>query len=292
MKGGILLINKEKNYSSTKVDTILKKKLSTKKIGHLGTLDPLAEGLLVVLVDDGTKYNKYLLEGTKTYELVVRLGATSVSLDYESLLTSVTDFDYRGQEDILDKYLNSKIGKYIQYPPIYSAIKVNGKKLYDYALNNKEVEIKGREVEIYDIKRTSPISYEDNQSYFSLEVTTSKGFYVRSLAKEIGDYLNVPSMAHNIKRLKVGDFHIDNSIKVDDIDITNVKYINPYDLLNFPVIKLDDSNIFKVKNGQKLSVSLFDSHEYYKIHNLNNEPIAIYKYNKDIDKYEIDLMVR
>ena len=292
MNGGIILINKEKGLSSQKVDSIIKRSLPFKKVGHLGTLDPLAEGLLVILIDDGTKYAKYFEDSRKKYLLEVRLGATSISLDDEAPLIDIKDFNYTGKEECLDKILSSFVTKYLQTPPLYSAIKVNGDPLYKYAVRNKEVEIKPRPVEVYNIKRTTPITYKDSFSYFSLEVESSKGFYVRSLAKEIGDKIGISSMASYIRRLEVGPFKLDDALTL--VDLTNNKYsfIDPYNYLNFKVKTIDDLLVKDVLNGVRLSNKILGNEQYYKVETKDHVPLAIYKLNEENKYYEMDLLVK
>ena len=290
MMDGFLLINKEDNISSNKIDNIIKRTLGISKVGHLGTLDPLAKGLLVVMIGTSTKYAKYFDDLTKSYILEVRLGATSKSLDYETELEKKVDCDYRGKEDLIDDIINNYPRVYNQTPPIYSAIKTSGKKYYEMANKNIAFEPKKRDVTIYDIKRISNITYEDNNSFFMLTCHVSKGFYVRSLAREIGEKLNIPSMASLIIREKVGDFNLKDAYTMSDIENNNLELLNPLDYLSFNSITLDDDMIFKVLNGAKLSPKFFSGDEYYIIKNKSGENIAIYKRSDSC--YRMDLLIK
>lgn len=288
MKSGFALIDKSINISSQKIDSILKKKYNLNKVGHLGTLDPLASGLLVVGINSATRYFKYFENLSKKYILTLRLGATSKTLDREAELENVIDVDYRGKENIIDEYLKSSIKKYLQTPPIYSAIKVSGTPLYKYAIKNKEVEIKKREVEIYDIKRLSDIRYIDNQSFVDIYLYVSKGFYVRSFAKEIGEYLSIPTLADDIRRIQVGPFKIEDSKKLDD----DLILINPLDYLCFNSIDIDNDLYKSVLNGQRLSSDLINFSNEFIILKYKNEPIAIYKKDNEKDNYKLDLLIK
>ena len=184
--------------------------------------------------------------------------------------------------------LKSSIKKYLQTPPIYSAIKVSGTPLYKYAIKNKEVEIKKREVEIYDIKRLSDIRYIDNQSFVDIYLYVSKGFYVRSFAKEIGEYLSIPTLADDIRRIQVGPFKIEDSKKLDD----DLILINPLDYLCFNSIDIDNDLYKSVLNGQRLSSDLINFSNEFIILKYKNEPIAIYKKDNEKDNYKLDLLIK
>ena len=292
MNGGLLLVNKEKNISSNKVDSKIKRALSYHKVGHLGTLDPLATGLMVVLLGDSTKLAKYFDDSTKEYLLRVRLGATSDSLDYETPLKDLVDANLLGEEERIDSLLLSFMGKITQTPPLYSAIKVNGEKLYRMANDGIMINVIPREVEVFEIKRVSPISYHDGSSYFDLIVDASKGFYVRSLAKDIGRALNIPAMSDFIKRLKVGNFRLEDAYTVDDIQAGNYKLLNPFDYLEMEEIKANEKMTHIVLNGGALSKSMFKSQNRYKVYSPSNELLAIYCYSQEKDCFVMDCLVK
>ena len=289
IKLGFILIDKPLKLSSQRVDTIIKKKYNLNKVGHLGTLDPLATGLLVVGLNEGCKYFKYFENLPKRYRLRIRLGATSTTLDNEGELSNLIDTDLRGKESYIDSMLESFPKDYDQTPPIYSAIKKDGIPLYKYALKNKDVEIKKRHVSIYTLSRTSNIEYKDGSSYFYIDLFVSKGFYIRSFAKELGDTLNIPSMADEIRRIEVGPFKIENSISIDD-EINTI--LNPIDYLDFESIEIDDKLYKFIKNGSKLDKSITKQTKDYIILKHKDEIIAIYKYDSDEELYRIDLMVK
>ena len=176
---GILIIDKPKGCTSHDIVNILRKELKTKKIGHTGTLDPNATGVLPILVGQATKISKYLIEHDKTYQVEMKLGEETDTLDSEGKIIKKQETKVLDEKKIKE-VLNSFIGKQKQIPPIYSAIKINGKKAYEYARKGQEVEIPPREIEIYDIKF---ISYSNDTIQF--EVKCSKGTYIRTLCKDI-----------------------------------------------------------------------------------------------------------
>ena len=176
---GIIIIDKPKGCTSHDIVNILRKELNTKKIGHTGTLDPNATGVLPILVGQATKISKYLIEHDKTYQVEMKLGEETDTLDSEGKIIKKQETKVLDEKKIKE-VLNSFIGKQKQIPPIYSAIKINGKKAYEYARKGQEVEIPPREIEIYDIKF---ISYSNDTIQF--EVKCSKGTYIRTLCKDI-----------------------------------------------------------------------------------------------------------
>lgn len=184
---GVLIINKPINISSQGVVSKVKKILNEKKVGHAGTLDPMATGVLPVLVGKGTKVSKYLIEHNKTYVASIKFGAKTTTGDCEGDIIEIDKFniaDYSRKS--IQNVLNTFLGISKQVPPIYSAIKVNGKKLYEYARDGKEVELKPREIEISEISLKN-IDVKNNE--ISFEVSCSKGTYIRSLCEDIAKKL-------------------------------------------------------------------------------------------------------
>ena len=287
IKSGFLLVNKELGMTSQKVDYLIKKKFDIKKVGHLGTLDPLATGLLVVGVGQATKYFKYFNESEKTYILGLRLGATSDSLDNETEIKGISLCDLKGQENLIDKALNDFNKEYDQYPPIYSAIKVSGTPLYKYAVKNKDVEITPRRVSIFDIKRVSDIRVIDGNSYVSIYMRVSKGFYVRSFACDFSKTLGYNGMADSIERVKVDSFDISNSKEVDDITMSDL--IDPLTLLNFKRVEVLDTSRKYILNGAPYKLNQSINDEYIILSN-KGEDLAIYK--RDRSEYRLDLLIK
>ena len=181
---GVLILNKPKGFTSHDVVNVLRKALNTKKIGHTGTLDPNATGVLPILVGTATKISKYLMEHDKTYIAVIKLGEKTDTGDIEG---NIIEQDLNSPNvscEQIEKVLKTFQGKQKQIPPVYSAIKVNGKKAYEYARQGQAIELEARDIEIYDIKL---IKLEDKEITF--EVSCSKGTYIRTLCEDIAEKL-------------------------------------------------------------------------------------------------------
>lgn len=242
---GVILINKEKNISSFGVVAKVRKILNIKKVGHSGTLDPNATGLLPILIGNGTKISKYLIEHDKTYIAKLKLGIKTTTADGEGDILEKDDFKLnKKNEDLYKNVFNSFIGKSTQIPPIYSAIKVDGKKLYEYARKNEEVEIKPREIEIYNIKIIS-INYDENEIDF--EVSCSKGTYIRTFCEDIAKKLKTCGYMKELKRTRVDNFRIEDAITLEELE--NNK--NNEEYLKNKIISIE--NIFENKNKINLN---------------------------------------
>ena len=208
---GVLIINKPKDFSSHDVVNVLRKELNTKKVGHTGTLDPKATGVLPILIGNATKISKYLVEHDKTYSVVMELGTRTDTLDSEGKILETRKVETLDEEKIKE-VLSSFLGKQKQIPPMYSAIKINGKKAYEYARNGQVVEITPREIEIYEMKFKK---YFDNQ--ISFIVKCSKGTYIRTLCQDIAERLGTIAYMKELQRTDVDIFNIKDAISIDDI---------------------------------------------------------------------------
>lgn len=279
---GLLVIKKEKNMTSHDVINKLRRILNTKKIGHLGTLDPLATGVLVVCVGEATKLAQFIENVDKTYIAEVCLGKSTSTMDEEGEVIEEKSINSIDLEN-LKNTLNSFLGLSKQIPPIYSAIKVNGMKLYDYARSGKEVDIIARDIEIKDINLLNEPVFKNNKCYFKIETTVSKGTYIRSLCNDIGRKLGVPSYMSDLIRTKNGVFSINEAYSLEDVAIGNFKFINMIDSLgNLP--KTNDENLIsKAKNGMKISKNNIND-----IFNFLPNQLAIYKDDKLYAIYQID----
>ena len=209
---GIININKPKGITSFDVVRIMKKTLNMKKIGHTGTLDPMAEGVLPICIGKGTKFAELIMSEEKIYRAEMKLGEITDTYDLEGEVTETYDFSHVTEEEVV-KVVNSFIKTYEQIPPIYSAIKVAGKRLYEYAREGKEVEIKGRKITIHNIS-----NIEVNIPYIKFDVECSKGTYIRSLCFDIGKELNCGGVMTSLIRLKSGIFNIEDSIDLSGIE--------------------------------------------------------------------------
>ncbi len=208
---GLILVNKPKGITSFKLVSIIKKKLNVKKAGHCGTLDPLATGLMIVLVGKATKMQDKFMKQDKTYFAEIKLGLKTDSGDLDGKIVSQSDWSHVTKEKIKE-VCTSFIGKQNQIPPMYSALKVNGKKLYELARKGITVERKPREITVYDIEL---IKFQ--KDVFSIRVKCSSGTYIRTLAQDIGVKLNTDTVLNNLVREEIGTFKLFDAINVDDI---------------------------------------------------------------------------
>lgn len=276
---GIIVINKPKDYTSHDVVAKVKKILNVKKVGHTGTLDPNATGVLPLLLNQGTKLSKYLIEHDKEYEVTLKLGIKTDTLDGEGTVIEERKVIWEELEDI-DSVLNSFIGKQEQVPPMYSAIKVNGKKLYEYARNGQTVEIKPRMIEIYNIELQG-INREKNEIKF--KVSCSKGTYIRSLCDDIAVRLGTIGYMKELNRTKVGRFEIENSITIRELqeqqEIIGEKIITMEELFkDFSTINLKKEQLEQFLNGVKINVKLVDG--IYNVYEDRYVGLGIVKDNK------------
>lgn len=266
---GILLIDKEKGKTSRDVVNLVSKRLNTKKIGHAGTLDPLATGLLVIGVGKATKILDLLTLDTKEYIAKVKMGIETDTLDITgNVLNQQERFSL--EKDKLEKVIHSFQKKYIQTVPKYSAVKINGKRLYEYARCNIEIELPKREVNILEIKL---LDYNKENKEFTFQALVSKGTYIRSLIKDISESLNIPCTMMELRRIRSGKFSILNSIKIDDIQENS--FIKIEDALDYPKVVLRDEILLKkVRNGNL--ISLDNQSQRVIILDKNNHLLAVY----------------
>lgn len=244
---GFILVNKKKSMTSRDVVNSLIKILNTKKIGHTGTLDPFAEGLLLVAVNKGLKVVKLLNYKDKEYVAKVRLGIKTDTLDITGNILEERKEDLNKEE--LEEVLQNFIGDYSYEVPIYSAIKINGKKLYEYAREGKKVEIPIKESYIYDIKL---IDFKDNSFTFSVKV--SNGTYIRALVRDISKKLNKIMTLEELTRIKIDSLLLKDAYTLEDIKNNNFKLLKINDLLNYKEVELSGYLEAKVLNGNKIKL--------------------------------------
>lgn len=210
LEKNILLINKPLNWTSNDVVKKIKSITKQKKVGHAGTLDPLATGLLIIGINSGTKKLNNLLLSQKEYRAEIKFGYSTTTYDSEGEVTySIKNIPKIEQ---IIQILDDLKKEYLQTPPIYSAIKINGKKSYELARQNKKIELKSRKVELidYDI-----IEFNDN--VLKLNIIVSKGFYVRSLAHDLGILTNSAAFLSNLERTQIGDYSLNDAIRIEEI---------------------------------------------------------------------------
>lgn len=275
---GIIIINKTKGCTSHDIVYKIKKMLN-EKVGHTGTLDPMAEGVLPILVGKGTLASKYLINHDKKYIVELQLGTKTDTADGEGRIVKQQPVN----KEILttkniEKILQSFVGKQEQIPPIYSAIKINGKKLYEYARKGQEIELKPRKIEIYNIKL---INYSVEEKQIKFEVFCGKGTYIRSLCEDIAIKFGTAGYMKSLKRIQVGDFKIEDSITIDELnniiqknELDKTKTIITLEKLfeKIPSIKLDNRKLELFLNGVMLTQK--QNEGVYKIYNQKDEFIG------------------
>ena len=246
---GFLNVYKPKGKTSHDVVAILRRVTKIKQIGHTGTLDPFAEGVLPICIGKATRLIEYLNDD-KAYIGTVQLGKSTTTYDLEGETVEVSDKTPDLEE--IENELNNFRGDIEQLPPIYSAIKVNGKKLYEYARKGEEVEIKPRSVNISELKI---LNYDQENRILELYIKCSKGTYIRSIAHDLGK--NLGCFGHLIKlvRVKAGNFEVENSIKLEDLtDIETVQkhLIYPLEKLDYQTYELNAKELELVSHGMQI----------------------------------------
>ena len=249
MKSGIVLVNKPTGISSNKVVNIVKYSLKAKKCGHLGTLDLEGEGLLPVTVNGATKLFDYFLNKTKTYETVFIFGFETDTLDTSGEIIKRKECHI--QKSDVEKAIKSMIGKYAQMPPLYSAKKVDGKIAYKEARKGNSVELKPKQIEIYDFKLLEEIS--DN--VFKFSITCSSGTYIRSVCRDLAEKLSTYGSMQCILRTKCGKFDIKDAYSLEDIKNGNFKMISCESVFDYSKMSLSDEVVLKLLNGQQIKTN-------------------------------------
>ena len=209
---GLIIFDKEKGITSHDLVYKVRKKTGIKKVGHAGTLDPMATGVLIIAIGKATKVNEYLLLKDKKYIAKIKLGILTDTFDITGNILEKENVSVLKKD--IEEVLKRFTGKMSQTPPIYSALKVNGKKLYEYAREGKEVKIKNRNIEIFENKL---IDF-NGKDEFSIEIEVSKGTYIRSVAYDIGKAVGTYGTITELRRIKSGNFDIENSIKISDFE--------------------------------------------------------------------------
>lgn len=269
---GILLVNKPIGITSRDVVNQLTKKFGTKKIGHTGTLDPFASGVLIVTINKGTKISSYIEDLDKKYTAELVLGITTDTLDLEGKILEERKVDLPVNKDKLLEVINQFIGSIKQIPPMYSAIKINGQPLYKIARKGEVVDRKERDVVVHNIDLISI-----NQEKIILDVECSKGTYIRTLGYDISQKLGYGGHLSKLTRTQVGKYHLSQCKTIEDITTDDIISITDA-LSHMPSKEVYGFLEAKVRNG----VALFlGEEELLFVKNTNGEPLAIYKKESD-----------
>ena len=254
MTSGILLIDKSTGISSGKCVYQARKKLGIKKIGHAGTLDPLATGLLPLLINKATRVSDFLMDEVKIYETLAFFGQKTDTQDItgEILEKSSKTFELDDLKNAID---DNFIGEIFQTPPMYSALKHKGKKLYELAREGKSIERKERKIKIYDFDIV-----DFKFPYARLRIKCSKGTYIRTLVNDLGEILQSFATVKELRRTKVGDFDVEDAIKIEDFEKIEkneiIKRLIPIDkaLFQYEKIVLDKTYYKQATNGMTMKV--------------------------------------
>ena len=274
---GIVIIDKPKGYTSREIVDIVGKNYKTRKVGHTGTLDPLATGVLVICIGKATKIVELITSYDKEYIATFKFGVLTDSLDSEGNI--INDNKIILEEEHIKKALKELTGTYMQEVPIYSAVRINGKKLYEYAREGLEVELPKHEVTISSLELLN-ISEEDGHTIIKVKCHVSKGTYIRSLGNDIAKILGTTAIMTDLRRTKQGDFTIENAITLDKLD-ENTKLLSIKDCLSdYKTIKTDSILEEDIRNGKILK----NKYNAKKIlfENEQGDALALYKeYEKD-----------
>lgn len=271
---GIIIVNKPYGYTSRDVVNILCKKFKTKKIGHTGTLDPIATGVLILCMGSATKLVEALTSDDKEYVATVELGTLTDTLDNTGNIIKEEQVNVDVNE--IKKALEKMQGVYEQEVPIYSAVKINGKKLYEYARGGIKVDLPKRMVNIKSLELINNIKYENNKTSFQIRCHVSKGTYIRSLVNDIAHELGTVGTMTSLNRVKQGIFNISDSYTLEDIENDNYKLLSIKEALsNVKQVIVSGEALFKIKNGTRLE-NIYHSDKVLFLDEFNNE-IALYK---------------
>lgn len=273
LEDGIILLNKSKGMTSFSAINKLKWLLNAKKIGHAGTLDPMAEGLLVVMLNDATKFSNNLMKKDKEYYVEMELGYETDSYDTDGVITKKYENNFSFEMKRIKEVVESFLGEIEQIPPMYSAIKINGKKLYELARKGLEIEREARKIKINYI---NDIKYKNNKISFFVGV--SSGTYIRTLVRDIGEKLGVYATMTKLIRTKINNYFLSESINLEDVisyfendqveikceekenlyldkNIKKIiKFIKIQEIFDYEEIKIEKENYIKLKNGMTVLI--------------------------------------
>ncbi|ULG72926.1 tRNA pseudouridine(55) synthase TruB [Macrococcus brunensis] len=256
---GILAINKPRGMTSHDVVFKLRKILKTKKVGHTGTLDPAVDGVLPICVGRATRVSDYMMDSGKTYIAEVTLGSQTTTEDQTGETISVEPISPNAFSiEDMDAVLQSLVGPLVQTPPMYSAVKVNGRKLYEYAREGKVIERPSRTVQIYAIKRLSQPRFQDDKVIFDIEVACGKGTYIRTLATQIAERLSTVGHMSKLTRTSSGGFQLEESLTLEELAAMPLDHVQAHllplerGLKDLPHLEVSADLKDRILNGQKL----------------------------------------
>lgn len=281
---GIIVVNKPRGMTSFDVVAKVRRAIGQKRVGHAGTLDPNVDGVLVVALGKATKLIDELQKRRKQYVGTITLGFATETEDLDGTVISEIPIQKPFSDSDIDQAILHLNGEIKQVPPMFSAVKVNGKRLYEYARAGEVVERPVRDAMIYDFKRTSDVIYQNQQQKFDFEATVSKGTYIRTLAIDTGTHLGIPATMTSLTRTIGSGMTLDQASELSDIMTLErtalLELIIPIkDLLTWPSKILTDDEWFAVKNGQKITT--WPASDKYLQLIYRDEIKAVYAYNKE-----------
>lgn len=280
MSDGFLVVDKAPGMTSHDVVAIGRRALNTRKVGHAGTLDPMATGVLVLGFNNGTRLLQYITDGDKSYTATIVLGASTTTDDHEGEITSTADASQVSDEDI-KRILGAMVGEIMQRPTNVSAIKVDGKRAYDRARSGEEFELPARKVTISQLDILD-IRHKEATTLVDIAVTCSAGTYIRAIARDLGAELKVGGHLNVLRRTRVAGFSLDQAIGVDQLKGGNVSTLDLADVARatFPVRELSEDEVKELSFGRPLAVNSSD--EIFAAISSDNRLIALLK--NSIDK--------
>ena len=310
---GIVLLNKSRGISSFKAINKLKWIIGSSKVGHAGTLDPIAEGLLIVMINNATKFSDNLMKRDKEYFVELELGYETATYDTEGEITEKYEGNLNISDEKILEVINSFTGEIMQVPPMYSAIKINGEKLYELARKGIEVEREARKVKIYSIREINVEYKEKCKISFYTEV--SSGTYIRSLVRDIGRKLGVYATMTRLVRTKIDKYNIEESVSMEEIeeklgkaketsgenvykDISNnpekikeiIKFKNIECIFNYEKISVSEEKYKKLKNGMTVLVGFKKFKEVHTV--TENKLYCVYVKNEMTEQKEFKGIVK
>lgn len=284
---GLVVLYKGKGMTSHDCVNRVRRILKTKKVGHSGTLDPMVEGVLPLGIGKGTKTLEYLLDYPKTYRGTVLIGIATETEDIEGKIIDRRAVEHPFSESIVDHAIKSMVGDIIQIPPYYSAVKVNGKKLYEYARNNQVVERPRRKAHIYQFNRTSTIHYDDKDKTASFDIiaTCSKGTYIRTLLVDLGQKLGFPATMSYLMRTESGGFDLDQSVRLEEFEKEPLRYLLPIDeaLKKFNIKEIPSNLETIVINGGTIEIADISIQDFPFVFTKSGKPVAVYDHHPTKD---------
>lgn len=298
---GILPLYKDRGMTSN--DAVMKCRgiFQTRKVGHSGTLDPNVDGVLPICIGKGTKVVNYLMQSGKKYRGEVTFGFATTTEDLDGEVVDKTPLNKPFTDEEIQRQMDAMTGEIIQIPPMYSAVKVRGKRLYEYARAGEEVERPQRKVTIQSFKMTSPSEFdaENGLQKVKFEVECSKGTYVRTLAVDLGKKLGVAAVMSDLTRLQSGGFTLDQTISLSDLqklkdageDLQKILFPVGYALQKYPQYELTDFQWKMVKNGGFLQAKYLHTDVPLLVLNYHGRTRALYKYNADKKAYQPEQMI-